>query len=43
MALLQIAIDDKQNSFLAKSSVYESLPLSAFLGRNHSLGCVLVL
>ncbi|ENX62451.1 Uncharacterised protein [Acinetobacter baumannii] len=26
-ALLQIAIDDKQNTLLAKSSVYESFPL----------------
>ena len=41
--MLQIAIDDKLNRFLAKGSVYESLPGSAFSGRNHSLGCALVL
>ena len=42
-ALLQIAIDDKLNSFLAKGSIFESLPGSAFSGRNHSLGSALVL
>ena len=31
-ALLQIAIDDKLNILLAKSSVYESFPWSAFSG-----------
>ena len=31
-ALLQIAIDDKLNILLAKSSVYESFPSSAFSG-----------
>ncbi|MHA3084365.1 hypothetical protein ACX1NX_14650 [Acinetobacter sp. ANC 5383] len=42
-ALLQIAIDDKLNSFLATGSVYKSLPWSVFSGRNHSLGCALAL
>ena len=43
LALLQIAADVKLNSLLAKGSAYESLPWSAFSGRNHSLGCALVL
>lgn len=41
--MLQIVIDDKLNTFLAKGSVYESFSWSAFSGQNHSLNCVLVL
>jgi hypothetical protein len=42
-AMLQITANGKLKTVLAKGSVYESLPWSVFSGRNHSLGCVLVL
>src|SRR5690606_36108235 len=43
MALLQITTNGKLKTVLAKGAVYESFPWSAFSGRNHSLGCALVL
>ncbi|ALJ89862.1 hypothetical protein [Acinetobacter baumannii] len=42
-ALLQITTNGKLKTVLAKGAVYESFPWSAFSGRNHSLGCALVL
>jgi hypothetical protein len=43
MALLQITTNGKLKTVLAKGAAYESFPWSAFSGRNHSLGCALVL
>src|SRR5690554_7128414 len=42
-ALLQITTNGKLKTVLAKGAAYESFPWSAFSGRNHSLGCALVL
>ncbi|MCD0193047.1 hypothetical protein LH663_19840 [Acinetobacter baumannii] len=43
LALLQITTNGKLKTVLAKGAAYESFPWSAFSGRNHSLGCALVL